>query len=87
MNFQQAITARGFDENRAIRNLRSRLRYRSDSRSHYYWPETATLTPYVSRYGNADQIRRDLAELRFAAQFNDTAAYASIWSRLNHLKG
>jgi hypothetical protein len=85
----QLAAQKGIDLNAAVRNYKRRLRYAQchAPRTEYYWPETATLTPYVKRYGNADQISRDLAALRAASHYEDTDRYVRIWCHLNHLKG
>lgn len=75
MNFQQALAARGFDEQRAIRNLRSRLRYHSDPHGHYFFENNRC-------FSSANR-----ALLHDAAINNDTRTYCNTWSRLNHLKG
>lgn len=71
------------------RNVLRRLRYRERTctRSEYYWPETATITPYTRRYGNADLISTQIAAMRQASRNNDTQTYVSTWCALNHLKG
>ena len=77
------------DEQRKIRNLRQVLRRRATTctRSEYYWPTTRTLDPYTRRYGNADEISRELALLRDCAKHNAVQSYVNIWTKLNHLKG
>lgn len=85
ISFDQAFRNRGIDVDHEVRLLKRRARYAqtTESRSHYYWPGTHTLDPYTRRYGNADQISRDLATLR---NTRSTSEYIAIWCRLNHLK-